>query len=73
MYGIKEVYTWARTSWTVWFNILVALMGIFADNLAVLSGVTTPKIYAILAISVPMINFLLRLRTQSKLNVRKVP
>lgn len=61
-----EFKAWALKSWTIWFNTLAALMAIFAENLAALSGVASPKIYAALSIVVPMINYLLRMKTQKK-------
>lgn len=63
---IKEFSTWAHKSWTIWFNTIAALIGIFADNISQLSGVVEQKLYATLAIIVPMANYLLRMKTQKQ-------
>lgn len=68
---LNEVYNefkqWAIKSWTIWFNTLAALMAIFAENLSALAGVASAKVYALLSITVPMVNYLLRMKTQKKL------
>lgn len=69
----REFVEWARKSWTVWFNTLAALVAIFADNLSALSGVASVKMYAALSIIVPMVNYLLRMRTQKKIEPKSPP
>ena len=61
-----EFKAWAFKSWTVLFNLLVALFGVFSETFSILNGVIPKKTYAALFIAVPMINFLLRIKTQRK-------
>jgi hypothetical protein len=60
----QEFVTWAKKSWTVWFNVFVALFGIFSETFVQLEYAINPKVYAALFILVPMVNFFLRMKTQ---------
>lgn len=61
---IKDLKNWVHKSWTIWFNTLAGLVAIFADNVSQLSGIVEQKLYAALAIGVPMVNYILRAKTE---------
>lgn len=62
----KELSGWAKKSWTIHFNTIAGLVGIFAENVAQLASVVKEDIYAILVVVVPSVNYLLRIKTQKQ-------
>lgn len=62
----KELASWAKRSWTIHFNTVAGLVGIFAENIAQLATVVKEDIYAVLVILVPSVNYLLRVKTQKQ-------
>ncbi len=64
-----EFRRWAFKSWTVAFNVAVGLFAIFAETFPILRDTLPPKVYAAIFITVPMVNFFLRMKTQKNHSV----